>query len=213
LAEGFAQLVELDHVLIAVGDLEDAAQRLEAHHGLESLEGGRHKGLGTANRIVPLGDTYLELVAVVDEAEAAASVFGSWVASNEIPRLLGWCVRTGDLDAVAGRLGLTIANGSRVRGDGTVVRWRMAGLEQSANEPSLPFFIEWAPGTPYPGNAPVPQRARIGELQLDGDPDRIRHWLGDASLPLAIREGDPAIRSVALATDAGQVVLDASAWA
>jgi Glyoxalase-like domain len=205
--------VELDHVLIAVADLADAGRRLEARHGLASVEGGRHKGLGTANRIVPLGDTYLELVAVVDEAEAAASVFGSWVASGDIPRLLGWCVRTGDIDAVAGRLGLTIADGSRVRGDGTVVRWRMAGLEQSANEPSLPFFIEWAPGTPYPGNAPVQQRARIEELQLDGDPDRVGHWLGDASLPLAIRKDDPAIRGVVLATDSGRLVLDASVWA
>jgi Glyoxalase-like domain len=205
--------VELDHALIAVGKLADAAQRLEARHGLTSLEGGRHKGLGTANRIAPLGDTYLELVAVVDEAEAAESVFGSWVAGGEIPRLLGWCARTRELDAVAGRLGLTVADGSRVRGDGTILRWRMAGLEQSAHEPSLPFFIEWAPETPYPGNAPVQQRARIEELRLDGDPDRIRHWLGDASLPIAIREGDPAVRSVVLETDAGQVVLDASLWA
>jgi hypothetical protein len=205
--------VELDHVLIAVADLADAAQRLEARSGLTSLEGGRHKGLGTANRIVPLDDTYLELVAVVDEAEAAESVFGSWVASGEIPRLLGWCARTGDLDAVAARLGLTIADGSRVRGDGTILRWRMAGLEQSADEPSLPFFIEWAPETPYPGNAPVQQRARIEELRLDGDPDRIRHWLGDASLPVSISHGDPAVRGVALGTDAGPIVLDASVWA
>jgi hypothetical protein len=205
--------VELDHVLIAVADLADAAQRLEARSGLTSLEGGRHKGLGTANRIVPLDETYLELVAVVNGAEAAESVFGSWVASGEIPRLLGWCVRTGDLDAVAARLGLTLADGSRVRGDGTILRWRMAGLEHSADEPSLPFFIEWAPETPYPGNAPVQQRARIEELQLDGDPDRIRHWLGDASLPVAIHEGDPAVRGVALGTDAGPIVLDASVWA
>jgi hypothetical protein len=43
---------------------------------------------------------------------------------------------------------LTIADGSRARPDGTVLRWRMAGLERSAEEPSLPFFIEWGAGTP-----------------------------------------------------------------
>jgi Glyoxalase-like domain len=95
--------MELDHVLIAVADLTAAGERLERRHGLASVEGGRHAGLGTANRIVPLGDTYLELVAVVDEAEARASAFGSWVAGGEIPRLLGWCVQTDSLDQVANR--------------------------------------------------------------------------------------------------------------
>src|SRR5207253_9345067 len=55
-------LVELDHVLIAVDDLAAAARELEARHGLASIRGGRHPGWGTANRIVPLGQTYLELV-------------------------------------------------------------------------------------------------------------------------------------------------------
>jgi glyoxalase-like protein len=205
--------LELDHVLIAVADLTTAAQGLEARHGLASIEGGRHSGLGTANRIVPLGDTYLELVAVVDQAEALESEFGSWVASGEFPRLLGWCVRTRELDAVAGRLGLSVADGSRTRADGTILRWRMAGIEQAAGEPSLPFFIEWGPETPHPGSAPVQHRigaARIDAMRLDGDPDRLAHWLGGATLPIAIRSGVPAVRSVVLSAGAGQIVLDAS---
>jgi hypothetical protein len=137
--------MEVDHVLIAVDDLEAAAKEVEERYGLTSVEGGRHQGFGTANRIVPLGETYLELVAVVDRAEAAASGFGSWVGGGERPRLLGWCLRTDALDAVAECLGLTIADGSRARPDGAVLRWRMAGLERSADEPSLQFFIEWGP--------------------------------------------------------------------
>jgi Glyoxalase-like domain len=194
-----ASVVELDHVLIAVADLAAAAQELDARHGLTSIEGGRHGGLGTANRIVPLRETYLELVAVVDATEAAESAFGSWVAGGEIPRLLGWCVRTDELDSVAGRLGLTIADGSRTRADGTVLRWRMAGIEQAREEPSLPFFIEWGPGTPYPGDAPVQHRIgapKIDELWIEGDPNRLEHWLGGAQLPVAIREVHP-LRSAA----------------
>ena len=53
--------MELDHVLVAVDDLEAAAKEVEQRYGLASVEGGRHRGLGTANRIVPLGVTYLEL--------------------------------------------------------------------------------------------------------------------------------------------------------
>ena len=201
-------MIELDHVLIAVDDLEAAAKEVEKRYGLASVEGGRHQGFGTANRIVPLGEAYLELVAVVDRAEAAASWFGSWVGGGERPRLLGWCVRTDELDTVAERLGLTIADGSRARPDGTVVRWRMAGLERSAEEPSLPFFIEWGAGTPYPGGA-LAQAATIDELQARGDRDRIAQWIGGANIPLSVSEGDPALLAVIL----DGAVLDPVLWA
>jgi len=201
-------VIELDHVLIAVDDLEAAAKEVEKRYGLASVEGGRHQGFGTANRIVPLGEAYLELVAVVDRAEAAASWFGSWVGGGERPRLLGWCVRTDELDTVAERLGLTIADGSRARPDGTVVRWRMAGLERSAEEPSLPFFIEWGAGTPYPGGA-LAQAATIDELQARGDRDRIAQWIGGANIPLSVSEGDPALLAVIL----DGAVLDPALWA
>jgi hypothetical protein len=84
--------MELDHVLIAVVDLAAAGREIEARHGLASIEGGSHPAGGTANRIVPLGDSYLELVAVVDAATAAESAFGRWVASgvSSGPRPLGW---------------------------------------------------------------------------------------------------------------------------
>jgi Glyoxalase-like domain/56kDa selenium binding protein (SBP56)/Endoribonuclease L-PSP len=97
---------ELDHVLIAVADLAAAGRELEARHGLASIEDGRHAGYGTANRIVPLGDSYLELITVADESEAARSPFGSWVArvQSERGRPLGWAVRTHGLDALARRL-------------------------------------------------------------------------------------------------------------
>ena len=61
---------------------------------------------GTANRIVPLGSSYLELVAVVDPGVAAASSFGRWVGdgATDAGRLVGWAVRTSELDDMAGRL-------------------------------------------------------------------------------------------------------------
>src|SRR6266566_4075646 len=124
--------LELDHVLIAVADLATAGREIEARHGLASIEGGRHPGWGTANRIVPLGEAYLELVAVVDQAEAAQSPFGRWVTGVHSNRAqpLGWAVRTHQLDDVARRLGLTVGAGSRATRSGRLVRWRLAGIEQ-----------------------------------------------------------------------------------
>ncbi|MDQ6900346.1 MAG: VOC family protein, partial [Candidatus Dormibacteraeota bacterium] len=53
-----------DHVQIAVGDLEATAARFLADHGLRSSAGGHHPGRGTANRIIPLGECYLELITI-----------------------------------------------------------------------------------------------------------------------------------------------------
>jgi formate dehydrogenase subunit gamma len=197
-----ARGLELDHVLIAVPDLAAAAREIEARYGLASIEGGRHPGWGTANRIVPLGATYLELIAVADAAEAAASGFGRWVAAA-LPSgsLLGWAVRTDALDDVAERLGLTVRDGSRTAPDGTLLRWRTAGLEQAAAEPCLPFFIEWAEGTPLPGRAAVSHPAEpvgITELMLVGDPDRIAAWLDGHALPIVVRAGAPMLAGVVL---------------
>jgi len=119
--------MELDHVLIRVPDLTASAAEFERRHGLASIEGGRHAGWGTANRIVPLGDTYLELVAVVDDDEAAGSVFGRWVVSSTVGAPLGCAVRTDLLDALAERLDLTVYPGSRPAADGPLLRWRSAG--------------------------------------------------------------------------------------
>ena len=119
--------MELDHVLIAVTDLEAAARDFESRHGLASIDGGRHRDFGTANRIIPLGSTYLELVAVVDPGAAAASSFGWWVDRGAMDegRLIGWAVRTSALDEVAGRLELPIRSGSRLTPAGTELRWRV----------------------------------------------------------------------------------------
>jgi hypothetical protein len=205
--------LELDHVLLAVADLAAAAEGIEARHGLASIEGGRHPGWGTANRIVPLGEAYLELVAVVDEAEAAQSAFGRWVAAAHppLPRLLGWAVRTNELDDFARRLDLTVAAGSRTGRSGQLVRWRLAGIEQATAEPSLPFFIEWGHGTPLPGRAPATHRAgavQIATLRLDGDADRLAAWLGAHRLPITLRPGTPAVASIVLTGPGGEIVLD-----
>jgi len=212
--EGHA--TELDHVLIAVTDLGEAARRIEDEYGLTATQGGRHPAWGTANRIVPLGDAYLELVMVVNAAIARRSPFGRWVAASqsELLRPFGWAVRTSELHEVASRLGLTIERGSRTGRDGAPVRWRIAGVEEAAAEPALPFFIEWEPGTHLPGRAPTDHAAgevRIGEVRVSGDSERIEGWLGSYRVPLDIRPGSSALTAVILSPPSGdEVVLGAT---
>jgi Glyoxalase-like domain len=204
--------VELDHVLIAVQDLDEGARVFEDRYGLASVDGGQHRAWGTANRIVPLGTSFLELVAVVDEAAAADSVFGRWVAeaASSAGRPFGWAVRTNDLDPIADRLDLPIHSGSRLRPTGDVLSWRNAGIDESVANSSLPFFIEWGSGVRLPGMTEVVHRAaptRVKELRLIGDPERVADWLGDHALPISVRSGPPAVSSVVLSTTTGEITI------
>jgi Glyoxalase-like domain len=202
--------VELDHVLVAVTDLDEAARELEERHGLTAGVGGRHAGWGTANRIAPLGATYLELIAVVDEDEAARSAFGSWVAAglrSGPGALLGWVVRTDRIDDQARRLGLTVDAGSRRNREGALLSWRLAGVEQAAAEPPLPFFVEWGEGTPLPGRTPATHPAgavRLERLELSGDPARLDEWVDVERLPVVVTAGEPAVKKLVLAGDTGE---------
>ena len=204
--------MELDHVLMAVADLATAGREIEVRHGLASIEGGRHPAWGTANRIVPLGDSYLELVAVFDAVKATESAFGRWVASgvSRNTRPLGWAVRTSQLDAIARRLDLSIQDGSRATPDGEQLKWRSAGIDQAAAEPSLPFFIEWGPQTQLPGQAAIRHRAgvaSIARLAIDADPGRLADWIAGNQLPIVVRAGVPAVTTIYISSDEGEIVL------
>jgi Glyoxalase-like domain len=196
----------VDHVLIAVGDL-DAAAAAVGRLGLPVAAGGRHPGWGTANRIVPVGGAYVELVAVVEPGDASSSPFGRWVAASP-PGPMGWAVRGDDLDAIAGRLGLDPVPGSRAAPDGRSLRWRTAGVERVMAEPALPFFIAWEPGTPFPGAGTAD--VAIERIELRGDAARLGEWLGEAALPVAIRPGPAAVERIVLHGAGGAITLDAA---
>ncbi len=203
----------IDHVVLGVRDLEDAGRRMLERHGLGSVPGGRHHGWGTANSIVPLGPAYVELVAVVDEAEAQASDFGRRVAAGVTggDRLLTWCVATPDIETVAGRLGLEVTAGSRVRPDGTTLRWRSAGSDVALHRRFLPFFISWeVPDDLHPGRASAKHGTAplgISWIEVSGSRAELEDWLGRERLPVRVSDGAEDIVAAVIATDAGDVRL------
>jgi hypothetical protein len=188
---------------------------MSQRYGLTAVAGGRHPEWGTANWIVPVGDAYLELVAVVDERVAERSAFGRWVARADpvILRPIGWSVRAVSLDAVSTRLGLTVTTGSRATPSGRLLTWKLAGVEHAAVEPILPFFIEWAEDSPHPSQAlgqDANDSVTIARLHLTGDPVRLRDWLDDGGGPIVVNVGAPELSKVVLSTAAGEVSIDAS---
>ena len=186
--------VRIDHVIYAAADLDAAAARVERELGLGARAGGRHEGLGTHNRIVPLGGGYLELLAVADPREAAGSAFGRRLVARLAEHgdgLLGWVVAVDDVDAVARRLGTTITT---IRRAGLSAH--LTGVAEAVREPFLPFFIRRDPGVPDPGIDA--DAGGITWIEVAGDVARLMQWLDSAVLPVRVVDGAPAVRAVGI---------------
>lgn len=211
--------MHFDHVQVAVDDLERAAHHYEQELGLVALAGGRHPGRGTANMIIPLGESYLELIAVVDPGEADAFPMSRRVAQAVAARrtFAAWAARTPDLEATRHHLeerGLDLpeaAEGWRRRPDGTELRWRMQDLISTTDFSALPFLIQWiAPPELFPGSAHVQHPSGGSGVSLvrlsDPDPKAASRRLSlvlDEDIEYAVVQGTPGVVEVVVRTPGG----------
>ena len=205
-------MLAIDHAILTVPDPAATADALAERAGLHAQPGGRHRGHGTANWIVPLGDNYLEFMTVVDRREAESSQLGRWVLerSRNGDRLAALCLRTDAIDEIAARIGDPAQEMSRERVDGKVLRWRLSGLAVALSDAPLPFFIQWdIADEDHPGRMPAEHAAAAGIawIEFGGDPARLADWLGDHSLPIRAVGGAAGLRRLALTTGDGQVLV------
>ena len=126
-------LTGIDHVILAVADTEAAARAMSAALALPVGGGGRHEAHGTLNRIVWLGDSYVELMGVFDPDVAPRSWWGAHMMSvlgAGTDGYAGLVLATDDLAADVERLRASgsilgdPSDGQRVKPDGDVVRRR-----------------------------------------------------------------------------------------
>jgi Glyoxalase-like domain len=190
--------VRIDHVIYGTADLDVAAAQVDTCLGLKTVAGGRHQGLGTHNRIVPLADgSFIELLALADPQQAQRSPLGA-ALQGAIARgdgLFGWAVAVEDVEPIAVRLGTTITAVGR---QGMTAR--LTGVLESLTEPALPFFIERTAGRITGRTAPplANATARITWLEVAGDAGRLNDWLGSAELPIRVVDGDAGVRAIGI---------------
>lgn len=208
-------MLEIDHAVLMVTDPAATADDFAQRAGLHAVPGGRHTGVGTANWIVPLGSSYIELLHVVDEGEAADSTLGRWVQeqTRNGDRLAALCVRTDDIEGVAGRSGGRVTS-MRREGEGPALEWRMVGLEEAMSDACLPFFVQWDvddeqhPARIQADHTVVPDG--IAWVEYGGDAERLADWLGDHTLPIRCTDGRPGPKRLAITTADGPVLLGAT---
>ena len=171
-------LLGIDHLVIACADPDAAVADLEREVGLRAGGGGRHEALGTFNRLIWLGDTYLEFIGVFDRGLAQRSWIGSPTvrALDAGGGLATWAVVTDDIEGDVARLnadGAGLAepiDGQRVRPDGDIVRWRLSTSRELGPE-RPPFLIEHDPTAAE--WSPEDRAARTAEIHPIGAAVRL----------------------------------------
>ncbi len=210
--------MRLDHLSFAAGPdgLVSTASRIGGLLGRDFTDGGVHPRFGTRNMILPLaGNTYLEIVEVLDHPASDKAPFGQAVRARSAAGggWLGWVVAVDDISVVEKRLGREAAVGSRHRPDGTELRWRQIGINGLISDPQLPFFIQWEVPVELHPSAGADGSFSLASLEIAGDPQRVSEWLGetveapleDVKVEWVAPHGTPGVIAVQVQTPSGLV--------
>ena len=214
-------MFHLDHLCLAVRDLDDGVRRVREETGLGHYPGGVFAA-GIANTIFPLGaDAYLEVEATTGTATADDPAIAWWdriVADGD--RWMFWSLRADTLDemnAVARRLGGEVSRlPGRVQPDGT------QRIITTAPGPGRALDTCWRRGLPNwfyredpatnPDRAAVQRGDRgvaVTRLEIGADPAELREHVGADTvdrLPLAVVPGPPGVHAVTVRTASGREV-------
>lgn len=178
----------IDHLVFAGPDLVAATESAESILGLASVEGGRHVGFGTANRLIGLGpSTYLEIIGPdpTQPDPVFARPFDIDVLDG--PRLVAWAVAVPDINATRRAIEPVVVGPpvemTRRTPKGDLLRWRLTPPVAG----SLPFFINWL-DTPHPAGQ-LEQSATLVDLRIeDAEPGDVRKVVKALNLPVTTRK-------------------------
>jgi hypothetical protein len=136
--------MRLDHLALSAMTLGEGVAHAEAALGVALAPGGQHPHMATHNRLLGLGDIYLEVIAA--DPSAPAPAWPRWFDLDRFsgpPRLTSWIAACDDLEAELALgpdgLGLPVALS---RGD---LRWKMA-VPPDGRLPfddAFPALIQW----------------------------------------------------------------------
>ena len=141
----------LDHIILAVEDLQDAEKNYKNILGIEPSWRGLHKELGTANVIFNFKNTYLELLSAEGEGVGADLVNESIKKNGE--GLAGIVLNTKDISKASKRLkDLGFLVGDVLTGEGKnkdtndIRNWKYLFLPQELTRNLFLFLIEHTKG-------------------------------------------------------------------
>lgn len=159
-------MLRFDHIAISAETLEEGVATVEAALGVALAGGGQHPHMATHNRLLGLGDLYLEVIAA--DPAAARPAWPRWFDLDRFsgrPRLTNWVAGCDDLAAAVALspagVGVPV---SLQRGD---YRWQMA-VPADGRLPfhgGFPALIQWQ-GSLHPTGALPDAGVRLTRLEI-----------------------------------------------
>jgi hypothetical protein len=200
-------MLRLDHLAISATRLEDGVAAAERLLGVPMAGGGQHAAMSTHNRLLSLGDLYLEVIAIDPTAPPPGRA--RWFDLDRFsgpPQLTNWIVATDDIDTA-------LASGppgwgtpmSLARGD---YRWQMAVPEDGRLpfDNACPALIQWH-GSLHPAPALPDHGLRLNRLEISHpDAPALQQVLALDDPRVAFTIGPVALRA-AIDTPQGPVTL------
>lgn len=159
-------MLRFDHIAVSAQTLEEGVAAVEATLGVRMAGGGQHPHMATHNRLLGLGDLYLEVIAI--DPAAPAPQWPRWFDLDNFagePRLTNWVAGCDDLPAALAAspegTGVPVA---LARGD---FRWQMA-VPANGKLPfdgCFPALIQWQ-GSLHPARALPESHIRLARLEI-----------------------------------------------
>jgi hypothetical protein len=198
-------MLRIDHLAVVAARLEDGVRTVEDLLGVAMAGGGKHPLMGTHNRLLGLGDLYLEVISVDPEAPHPGRP--RWFDMDRFtgpPRLANWVAGCDDLAAEVAQapdgIGVPVA---LARGD---YRWQMA-VPDDGRLPfdcAFPALIQWE-GSAHPAPALPDHGLRLARLEI-GHPEATA-----LRAALTGRLDDPRVAIVDAATATLRATIDTPA--
>jgi hypothetical protein len=159
-------MLTLDHLAVSAATLAEGLAHVEAALGVALAGGGQHEHMATHNRLLGLGDVYLEVIAA--DPSVPARPWPRWFDLDRFtgpPRLTNWIARCDDLAAeiAASPAGVGVPV-TLARGD---LRWQMAvpGDGCLPFDGAFPALIQWE-GTAHPVQRLPDAGVRLHRLEI-----------------------------------------------
>jgi glyoxalase-like protein len=200
-------VVDLDHVILGINDLERGIREFESRTGVMPRRGGEHPGRGTQNALVTLGDgRYLEILAPA--AFQPPSAARESALAHARLALVGWALATRAIGATVDQLrtaGFEVDGptaGSRCAPDGALLAWQSASVDPLG---LTPFFIEWSRETAHPSST-SPAGCSLVAIELTHpNPQRLQTLLKAVGFSGTISASARAAMKLTLDSPRGRV--------
>ena len=201
-------MLSFDHIAVSAATLEAGVAWVEQALGVTMAGGGQHALMATHNRLLGLGDLYLEVIAIDRQANPPAQP--RWFDLDRFagpPRLTNWVCRSDEIDAelatapAGSGLPLTLS-----RGD---YRWKMAVPADGILpfDGAYPALIQWL--TPlHPTQALPDTGVRLKTLTIrHPEPEPLRAALRLTDPRIEITQGAAKSLSATFQTPNGERTL------